>query len=102
MGVSIFDNLDFERGAEHAPAAESLRFMAAPLRIDQGYRIAPQSACDLLIRAEAFSACENPSQRKTPARELRVPLLSCHKRDLPGRHPTAPHKHADGIPEVRK
>ena len=38
MGVSIFDNLDFERAAEQARRLNryELLFMAAPLRIDKG------------------------------------------------------------------
>jgi kynurenine formamidase len=38
MGVSIFDNLDFERAAEQAKRANRYEFlfMAAPLRIDKG------------------------------------------------------------------
>ncbi len=38
MGVSIFDNLDFERAAEQArrPNRYEFLFMGAPLRIDQG------------------------------------------------------------------
>jgi hypothetical protein len=36
----------------------------------------PQSACDLLIHAEVFSACDNPSERKHQAvRELLVPCF---------------------------
>ena len=38
MGVSIFDNLDFERAAEYAKQSNRYEFlfMAAPLRIDKG------------------------------------------------------------------
>jgi len=37
-GVSIFDNLDFERAAEQARRLNRYQFlfMAAPLRIDKG------------------------------------------------------------------
>jgi kynurenine formamidase len=38
MGVSIFDNLDFERAAEQAKRLNRYEFlfMAAPLRIEKG------------------------------------------------------------------
>jgi kynurenine formamidase len=38
MGVSIFDNLDFERAAEEARRLNRYEFlfMAAPLRIEKG------------------------------------------------------------------
>ena len=38
MGVSIFDNLDFERAAEQARRLNRYEFlfMASPLRIDKG------------------------------------------------------------------
>ena len=38
MGVSIFDNLDFERAVEQARRLNRYEFlfMAAPLRIDKG------------------------------------------------------------------